>query len=415
MSCCTSKRRPRAVFFLPAMLALAGVAVAAEFRGRLDPRPEIGTGSYRKLEAAPADLIARLPAALPTGAKAWTPKGAMEIKGRRFDSVVVAAPDGTAALWLDRNRDGKFAADEQWPPAGNTSEILLTLPWEIGYIREFPLRVRLDRRDPFFNTTAADPNDRTFFASLSYNFNVIFGASVDLDGRALRLAFGPRPAEQAVDLLTARISMDANFNGRFEGQLGEVENASGARQVFRVGSRYLAVKSVDMVTGEVVVEERPASEYTRFDAQPGQEMPDFAFVDLAGGKHKLSDFRGKVVLLDFWGTWCGPCVAEMKLLDPLYAQYQPKGFEVIGMVMEKTSGRLTAAEYAADLAKVRAFIAKAGHRWIQATQESIERVAIDVIHVNSYPTCILIGRDGKVLSREARGQVLADLLAKHLP
>jgi hypothetical protein len=64
---------------------------------------------------------------------------------------------------------------------------------------------------------------------------------------------------------------------------------------------------------------------------------------------------------------------------------------------------------------VRAFIAKAGHKWLQATQESIERFAIDVIHVNSYPTCILIGPDGKVLSRDARGKTLEDLLAKHLP
>jgi thiol-disulfide isomerase/thioredoxin len=170
-----------------------------------------------------------------------------------------------------------------------------------------------------------------------------------------------------------------------------------------------------MATGAIVLEERPATDYTRFDALPGQEMPDFAFVDLDGGKHKLSDYRGKIVLLDFWGTWCGPCIAEMKELDPLYEKYRARGFEVIGMNMEKTSGRLNAAEYAADLTKVRTFIAKAGHKWVQAAQESIERVAIDVIHVNSYPTCILIGPDGRVLSREARGKTLADLLAKHLP
>jgi hypothetical protein len=76
---------------------------------------------------------------------------------------------------------------------------------------------------------------------------------------------------------------------------------------------------------------------------------------------------------------------------------------------------LTSAEYVTVTEKARAFIAKAGHKWVQATQESIERVAIDVVHVNAYPTCILIGADGKVLSREARGQVLTDLLAKHLP
>ena len=231
----------------------------------------------------------------------------------------------------------------------------------------------------------------------------------------MRVMFAPKPADSVVDPANQRGSMDANFNGEFEPAIGEAVNAAGKIPVFRSGSRYLAVKSVDMKTGEIVVEERPASDYTRFDAAPGQEFPDFAFTDFNGGRHKLSDFRGKVVLLDFWGTWCGPCIEEMKHLDPLYAQYGPKGFEVIGMNMERTSGRLTAAEYATVTEKARAFIAKAGHKWVQATQESIERVAIDVVHVNAYPTCILIGADGKVLSREARGQVLTDLLAKHLP
>jgi hypothetical protein len=85
------------------------------------------------------------------------------------------------------------------------------------------------------------------------------------------------------------------------------------------------------------------------------------------------------------------------------------------MNMEKTSGGLTPEGYAADEIKVRAFLAKAGHQWLQATQRSIERVAIDVISVNAYPTCILIGPDGKVISREARGETLEQLLAKYLP
>jgi hypothetical protein len=61
-----------------------------------------------------------------------------------------------------------------------------------------------------------------------------------------------------------------------------------------------------MKTGEIVVEERPAADYTRFDAAPGQEFPDFAFTDFNGGRHKLSDFRGKVVLARFLGHMVRP-------------------------------------------------------------------------------------------------------------
>ncbi len=102
-------------------------------------------------------------------------------------------------------------------------------------------------------------------------------------------------------------------------------------------------------------------------------------------------------------------------MDPLYEKYAARGFEIIGMNMERTSGKLTPEGYAEVNQKAAAYIQKAGHKWIQATQQSIERFAQETINVNVYPTCILIDRDGKVLSREARGQTLASLLAKHLP
>ena len=171
--------------------------------------------------------------------------------------------------------------------------------------------------------------------------------------------------------------MDTNFNGRIESELGEAENPTGKIPVFRAGTRYLAVKTADLQTGELIVEERPAADYTRFDASPGQEMPGFAFTDLDGGKHQLADYRGKYVLLDFWGTWCGPCIEEMQHMDPLYRKYHARGFEIVGMDVERTSGNLTAAEYVEVNGKARTFIAKAGHPWVQAVQQSIERVAFE--------------------------------------
>jgi len=407
------------------LLALTPALPAAEFRGRLDPQVERGTRALASMVAATPEVIAALPA--PPGAddRVWSLSRPLNIKGQIYLLAIIAAANGDKTLWLDRDGDGKFGEAEHWRFSIGKKDVNLTLPWDNGIYREFPISFvyanePLARRsalgaDAASETTTPVAPRLTTITSLVYNFNILYTGSVDVAGQPMRLMIAPRPADVAIDLGNQRISMDTNFNGHFEPALGEAENPTGKIAVFRSGTRYLALKSVDIKTGEIVVEERPAADYTRFDASPGQLMPDFAFVDFAGGRHKLSDFRGQVVLLDFWGTWCGPCIEEMKHLDPLYEKFNPRGFEVISMNMEKTAGRLSPEGYLAVNATARAYIAKAGHQWLQATQESIERVAVDLIHVNSYPTCILIGVDGKIISRDARGETLAILLEKHLP
>ena len=387
------------------LVAGASTAPAAEFHGKLDPKVEPGTRVLTPVVEASAEVVAALPAAPGAGDRVWMLKRtpAIDIKGTRYLVAIVAAAGGDKALWLDRDLNGRFDANERWPFAGGRKDVELTLPWDNGIYREFPLKLEYE--------VGADP---AVLTNVVYNFNLVYSGSVEIDGRPLKLQFFPLPAVVAIDPATIRTAMDTDFNGLIENERGEMDTGRGKAPVFKSGSRYLAVKSVDLVTGDIVVEERPAAEYTRFEAAPGEAMPDFSFVDFDGRARKLSDFRGRYVLLDFWGTWCGPCIAEMKELDPIYAAYGPRGLEIVGMNMEKTAGRLSAAEYTTVNETARAFIAKAGHRWIQATQESIERFALDVIHVNSYPTTILIAPDGTVVSREAHATVLADLLAKRM-
>lgn len=409
---------------LVAAALLLSTASAAEFRGRLSPAVEPGTRALSAVVPAPPTLIASLPAAPADDAKVWSLSRPLNIKGKPYALLIVATATGEKTLWLDRDADGKFGDNEHWSFSAEKKSVSLSLPWANGIYQEFPITFEWSneplRRAPQSGggatlTVPTAPSAPTLVTSLVYNFNILYTGSVEVDGKPLRVMIAPKPADIAIDLANQRTSLDANFNGEFEPTRGEAENPTGKIPVFRSGDRYLAIKTADLATGDLVIEERPASDYTRFEAAPGQTMPDFAFTDFTGAHHRLSDYRGKYVLLDFWGTWCGPCIEEMRHMDPLYAKYHPRGFEIIGMNVEKTSGRLTPEDYVTVTEKARAFIAKAGHQWLQATQESIERVALDVIHVNLYPTCILIGPDGKILSREARGETLESLLAQHLP
>lgn len=66
----------------------------------------------------------------------------------------------------------------------------------------------------------------------------------------------------------------------------------------------------------------------------GQPAPDFALASLDGKTVKLSDFRGKAVLLNFWATWCEPCKIEMPWFVELQKQYGPRGLQVLGIAMD---------------------------------------------------------------------------------
>ena len=71
----------------------------------------------------------------------------------------------------------------------------------------------------------------------------------------------------------------------------------------------------------------------------GQVAPDFALKSSTGENLRLSEFRGDVVMINFWATWCGPCRQEMPLLDELYARYKRVGFNLLGVNIDDDSRR----------------------------------------------------------------------------
>ena len=71
----------------------------------------------------------------------------------------------------------------------------------------------------------------------------------------------------------------------------------------------------------------------------GQTAPDFALKSSNGENLRLSEYRGDVVMVNFWATWCGPCRQEMPLLDELYSRYQRVGFSLLGVNIDDNSSK----------------------------------------------------------------------------
>jgi thiol-disulfide isomerase/thioredoxin len=122
-------------------------------------------------------------------------------------------------------------------------------------------------------------------------------------------------------------------------------------------------------------------------ALQGQLAPDFELKSLEGQNVKLSDFRGKAVLLNFWATWCGPCKIEMPWFVELQKQYGPQGLQIVGIAMDDASTE--------DIAK---FAKEMGVNYpILLGKESVGQ---SYGGVGVLPTTYFIDRDGKFVARE---------------
>ena len=132
----------------------------------------------------------------------------------------------------------------------------------------------------------------------------------------------------------------------------------------------------------------------------GTEAPDIVMTDRNGKERLLSDLRGKVVLIDFWASWCRPCRAENPNVVRIYNRYHDKGFEVFSVSLDNNRDAWLKAIEADGLVWENHVSDLRG--WSSAGGR--------LYGISSIPATVLVDRDGKVLARNLRGQQLEQKL-----
>jgi peroxiredoxin len=147
------------------------------------------------------------------------------------------------------------------------------------------------------------------------------------------------------------------------------------------------------------VREKVEADLARLD-KVGKPAPSVAAKDLKGEPFRLQDLKGKYVLVDFWATWCAPCVAEIPRLREAYGKYREGGLEVVGISLDEEPDAVT------DFVKSRQI------GWRQIHNASGGGDFVDAFGVTTIPATFLIDPQGVITRLDLRGPALDRTLAK---
>ncbi len=318
-------------------------------------------------------------------------------------SVAYADTRDGGFLFVDKNADGQLTELERIPYTagtdyGSSPEVAVDIVPSTLQRTVLPFRCRVLWED--WEGTRR----------VSLVFTAAFRAEgyAEIAGRRTLVSLPFDAARGTIAIRHGKIGIDADGDGKVDlrGLSGpEAILARGDRVIFRVRDRYVSVESADFGARRFVLREHAGEEYTFIEVRVGAPLPDFEFTDFDGRVRKLSEFRGKYVLLDFWGSWCGPCLADIPSMKTAYERFRSGGFEIIGIDYE----------HSASAENVRALLKEKNVEWPNATPDSVKDLVEKRFRISGFPTLILLDRNGNVLetaSHHLRGNLLMTTLER---
>lgn len=317
-------------------------------------------------------------------------------------------------IYVDLDGDNSLSPEEKYTLKTSESnnpylwEVTAELKMKEGFFKTCPVFLK------YFKSVKTDkmgPDDRL----ITQSTEVMARGSVDVRGKKILLQYAYAADKNKVNPQSGLLGVDMDGDGSVDmgNMSAESTKANDETVVFRIDDIYLATKKADVGKNQIVVAEREAKDYKRREVYINKEFPEFNFTDFNGKKRKFSEFRGKYVLLDVWGFWCGPCRRELPFIREAGRRFQARNLVIVGLNTDE--------DYTVD--SMKKGLSDAGMTWANAQFSSVVDFLRVGLRVNSFPTTFLISPEGKVLSvsrsdrdeLSLRGDDLLESLDKVLP
>ncbi len=348
-------------------------------------------GGYRPIRAE-MDQDASIAEKLPEGLTA--PKfGYLKFGDQQWAFVLDEPEEGGAKLWVDTNGDKDLTNDP-------------TTKWSVregsttysggGSIELAPRRVakfNAYRFDPTDKARAVLANTLMYYADFGSEF------TFELDGKEFSTFVAGSLSE------SARLPVDRDGNGRTSSRLevatvGKPFNFTGTTYVFSASEGKLTLEKAD----------EPV-EMTPLPPDVAIGKPALVFKATTMDGHAVdfpSSYKGRIVMLDFWATWCGPCIGEIPHMKAAYAEWHEKGFDILGVSFDGEN----------DLEKVQKFLTEKEISWQQIFEGKGWQTSLGLQYdVTGIPFVLLVDGDtGEILANAAqlRGEQLTEFIGKKL-
>jgi thiol-disulfide isomerase/thioredoxin len=321
--------------------------------------------------------------------------GVIQIGDQSWAYILDEHAEGNDALYIDANADGDLTNDPRaiWTSSQRGEYKMFNGSGEIELAKGKIGAIKLYRFDPADKRRASLKDTILFYADYGYEYRF----ELDEQEFSTFVSGGPTP--------TTRFSVDRDGNGkvsrRFEqAAIGEAFNFTGTTYVFRLND---SVLSLEKATEEV--EQMPLPP----NLETGRKALEFVATTMDDVEVSFpSAYAGKIVMLDFWATWCGPCIGEIPNMKKAYANWHDQGFDILGVSFDR-----------ADMdEKILAFLDKNELPWPQIYEGKMWDTTLGHMHdVSGIPFVLLVdGDSGEILAtaRQLRGPGLSDFIRQEL-